>query len=115
MRALIAVLGLLLAQGAAAEKFWQVDMPGYSAPVRTVRMRSAEELSAKCGHWRPDDGGCAIRRTDVCEVWLGPRADACVQSHEENGHCGKDGRGGKSHVLTYGFVQECAYPDQELQ
>jgi hypothetical protein len=104
--AILCIVFLVLTlQGCATnEQFWHTDMPGYRAPVSLIRVASAEQLSKACGMPRSDDSACARRMPQECMVYLGPRADACAESHEVNGHCK-----GKNHKLTYGIVQECAY------
>ena len=102
--AIILGCALLLLSGCAAEPFWHTDMPGYAAPVSVIRVRSAEHLAIACGTPRPADGACSRRYPQECMVYLGPRADACAESHEVNGHCK-----GRNHKRLYGIVQECAY------
>ena len=99
---LLLLTGLLSA--CATEPFWHADMPGYSAPVKVVRLASAAELSRYCRTARESDSACSWRTEGLCVVYLGPRADACAESHEVNGHCK-----GLNHRRTYGIVQECAY------
>ena len=96
--------------GCAADPYWTVVDPNYRVPVRTYRLPSAEALTRICIHPRREDQGCAYRLPDECRVYLGPTADACIQSHEENGHCGKDGTGAKRHDNRAVFTQDCAYP-----
>ena len=104
------VAALLLAGCGTVEPYWRVVDPNYRVPVRTFRVPTAEALTRICFRPRTDEQGCAYRLPDECRVYLGPRADACVQSHEENGHCGKDGTGAKTHGNGPIFTQECAYP-----
>lgn len=104
---------LALLSGCASEPYWTVVDPNYMVPVRTYRLASAEALTRICIHFRREDQGCAYRMPDECRVYLGPKADACIQSHEENGHCGKDGTGAKTHKNGPVFTQECAYPKGE--
>jgi hypothetical protein len=101
---IVGALACLALQGCATEQFWHTDMPGYAAPVKVVRVASASELSRYCHKPLSADGGCAYRLDFRCQVYLGPQADACAESHEVNGHCK-----GRNHKRLYGIVQECAY------
>lgn len=103
--ALVIIMLFVVPASSYAEDFWHVDMPGYSAPVVKARASSAEQLSILCGMPRAADSACSIRTERACIVHLGPEANACAESHEVNGHCK-----GKNHRLTYGLVQDCAYP-----
>ena len=105
---------LALLSGCASEPYWTVVDPNYRVPVRTYRLPSAEALTRICFRPRGEDQACAYRLPDECRVYLGPKADACIQSHEENGHCGKDGTGAKTHKNVPVFTQDCAYPRDRL-
>ena len=95
---------LILLSGCAAAPFWHTDIPGYCAPIFKARVATAQELSAICRMERTEEAACAIRLPQACYVYLGPRADACAESHEVRGHCT-----GKNHSITYGLEQDCAY------
>lgn len=101
----VAMFAIPVSLYAKEDGFWYTDIPGYAPLVIKYRARDAGELSMLCTIPRDEKSGCAIRTPQVCYVYLGPRADACVESHEVNGHCK-----GKNHKLTYGIVQDCAYP-----
>ena len=90
--------------GCASEPFWHVDRPGYNPPVKTVRLDTAQQLSTACMMPRNAEDACVRRLPSVCLVYLGPKANACAESHEVNGHCK-----GYNHFLTYGLTQDCAY------
>lgn len=77
------ILALLLS-GCAADHYWYVDMPNYR-PYRTIYERESSQklTNDRCGM---EATACAIRMSETCLIILGPRADACVISHEEK-HC----------------------------
>ena len=110
----LAVWFLLTGCG-TVEPYWKVVDPNYRVPVRTYRLASAEALTRICIHPRREDQGCAYRLPDECRVYLGPKADACIESHERNGHCGEDGTGAKTHSNRLVFEQDCAYPTTAKQ